>query len=419
MGRRGALLEQPYEVAPGDWLEELTAKGVRAGDLRNARPDLVGDAEIYGVGRALNGDHAELLAIVEAAERYACTVYAPGQFITAAATDLGESAVSLARCPKISVREAERPECDLVRPDVNAARRWVRGIAMDTGRLLWLPAVMVYLNLPTTREERIAHQISTGCAAHTDVYAALLNAACEVIERDAIAMTWLQRLALPLLDVTCLDERTLHLLERKRRRGIDTVLFDATLDLAVPTVMCLELADSAPHGAQVLACATDLTPGRAAQKAIAEATFIRDMLARVDKLDADPPQVQDLMDGALYMGLPEQRHAFEFLTGNAERREFRLPEALEVRSAEEGLQKVCRSMVAAGMLPIAVDLTTDELLRAGLCAVKVVVPELMPISFNSAAQFRGHRRLYDLPPRLGYPAARDEDDLNPWPLPFA
>lgn len=48
---------------------------------------------------------------------------------------------------------------------------------------------------------------------------------------------------------------------------------------------------------------------------------------------------------------------------------------------------------SAGMTAYAVDLTSREARELGLFGCKVVVPELMPLSFVRQAQFRGSRRL--------------------------
>ena len=73
---------------------------------------------------------------------------------------------------------------------------------------------------------------------------------------------------------------------------------------------------------------------------------------------------------------------------------------------------------AAGMTAYAVDLSSDEAVRAGVWVVRVIIPELRPLSFMQRARFQGHDRLYRAPAALGMPV-HQESDLNPWPQPFA
>ena len=50
--------------------------------------------------------------------------------------------------------------------------------------------------------------------------------------------------------------------------------------------------------------------------------------------------------------------------------------------------------------------------------VKVLVPGLMPVSFDQHARYLAHPRLYEAPARMGHPVT-PEADLNPLPQPFA
>ena len=76
-------------------------------------------------------------------------------------------------------------------------------------------------------------------------------------------------------------------------------------------------------------------------------------------------------------------------------------------------------MFAARDMPaVVVDRTSGDLAEAGLTCVSVVIPDLQPMSLRPLAQFKAHPRLYDAPARMGYPV-RPEDELNPWPQPFA
>ena len=60
----------------------------------------------------------------------------------------------------------------------------------------------MYLRFPIySRAELFTHSVSTGTAAHSDMREALLGGLLEVVERDSISLTWLQRLRLPSIEV--------------------------------------------------------------------------------------------------------------------------------------------------------------------------------------------------------------------------
>src|SRR6185437_12395739 len=97
------------------------------------------------------------------------------------------------------------PRCPLKKARKDAPLRWVQGLSLADGQPIWLPAVMVYMHIPYRSEsECFWFPISTGCAAHRSYEEALLGAICEVIERDALSLIWLQRLALPRLELDSL-----------------------------------------------------------------------------------------------------------------------------------------------------------------------------------------------------------------------
>jgi ribosomal protein S12 methylthiotransferase accessory factor len=67
---------------------------------------------------------------------------------------------------------------------------------------------------------------------------------------------------------------------------------------------------------------------------------------------------------------------------------------------------------------VVVDRTTDELRRAGLTAVAAIIPDLQPMTLHPLARYLGHPRLYSAPLAMGYRSLREEE-INPWPQPFA
>lgn len=405
---------------------DLHVYGADLGDLSQAFEHVAHATAGHGTRVHMNGagsarDHrrASRLAAVEGLERYAACVYDERQFVWATATELGKQAIDLDTIPRCSSAELASPACLLTAPDPHAPLRWVRGISLSTGAQRWVPAMMVFLYIvPESAGERIWLPISTGCAAHTDVVSALLNALCEVIERDSIALTWLQRPSLPELDLATLPAEAVPFVERNQRLGMQTTLYDATTDVGVPTVYCLEVAGRGNTVAQLVTCATALDPDQAVLKVLREASSTRIALSEGVALPDSVDEYHDVMHGATYMARPEHRDAFSFLERTPNRSELsRLPR-MGGDSPSCDLATAVRAVETAGMEAVAIDLTTDEAQRAGFRVVRVVVPGLQPLSFSPSAQFKGHPRLYDAARRLGW-LVHPEEDLNPWPQPFA
>jgi ribosomal protein S12 methylthiotransferase accessory factor len=376
------------------------------------------DKDQNATGRVLDDrELARLVAIAEAAERYT-GLNLNADVVWATVADLPGPVMDMSRLPRCSAREYAHPGCRLAPFDERASIRWVKGVDLSSGAETWMPAVMACYGVHASPAERFWYQISTGFAVHTDSQKALVNAILEVIERDSIAIVWLQRLPLPPLAQRLLSEHCRYLLDWTARHFIDTYLFDATTDLGVPAVYSLEIAEHDRSARQVVGCGTGSTMAEAAERALLESLTLRPLYYSDEPLPTDVQEFTDLLHGARYMALPEQAHAFEFLLdGMAERQPSDgQPDLSE--DPGEALRHLVGVLSANGMQAIAVDRTPRELADVGLTAVTVVIPDLQPMSLHPLAQFRAHPRLYAAPRKLGY-RCLPEEELNPWPQPFS
>ena len=154
-----------------------------------------------GAGGALDRETAAHLAAAESLERYSSCAWDPSDMIWATAAELGDDAVPPWEWPNCSPTELADPRCGLAPADPRVPLRWLEGWSFARNRKVYVPAVQVYLKCsPESASERYLHPVSTGCATHSDPLAAVTNGLLEVVERDSIALTWLQRLRLPRLD---------------------------------------------------------------------------------------------------------------------------------------------------------------------------------------------------------------------------
>ncbi len=357
-----------------------------------------------GSGSGITRSESTLRALAETLERYSSCIYDDRQFLWATAADLGGEALDLDTLPRCSDTEYAHPRCPVVPPDKHAPIRWVRGINLHDGRVAWIPAVLCYLNIPAlARAERFCMPISTGCAAHTSIEDALLSGLCEVLERDAVTLTWLQRLPLPRIDAAAVDTGSLQ-----------THFFDATTDLGIPTIYCVQQAPHNPKLTTVVGCDTALDPARSIEKLHREVASCRIALQAPRATATERDEFHSVYDGAMHTGSAAGREAFDFLLNSTRSR----PLESMPRLTPGTLRGVLGRLKERGMEAYAVDLSTDEAIRVGMRVVRVIVPEAMPLSFSYRARFLGSPRLYEAPKRMGY-AAKSEANLNPWPQPFA
>lgn len=374
--------------------------------------------EMAGGGGNVNPRLARAIATVEAIERYSNCV--PSPHITwARAEELEGRVVDMTSMPACSPTELEHPKC-LVAPFEPQERiRWVLGWSLLVEEPMWVPAVQVWMHIPAlTASERFTLPISTGSAAHTSFSHAVLNAICEVVERDSIALTWMQMLDLPRIDFANASDSVKEALALAKSTGIDYDFFDATTDLGIPTIYCVDTDAASSSLRHVVMCATDPEPESAVLKILREVAASRLGLASVRRKPDSPDDFHDVFHGAQYMGVAERAHAFDFLLKTSLSRPIEDVLRLGEGDPESALRAVLDVFRSRNWDVAAIDISTVEARDAGIVVVKLIIPRLMPLSFVYRSQFRAHPRLYEAPLAMGYPV-RAEADLNSFPQPFA
>jgi ribosomal protein S12 methylthiotransferase accessory factor len=383
-----------------------------------------GPAEVRPLGAGNAFDDPELarrIAIVEGAERYSAA-HLPDEVVWATADQLIGSVIEAERIPRCSDREYEHPGCPLEPFDPREVIRWTRARELTTGEHIWIPAIMASYALGDVRDsERFWYRLSTGCAAHTDPAEAVVRGILEVIERDAIAMLWLQRLGPPRISTAAkISEAVDYLVEWSSRHFIETFLFDATTDLDVPTVYCLQISAYDPIARQVVGCSSARSLSEAAEKAIKETISSRGLISSSENRPITSyADFKNIEDGARYMGVRERGHAFDFLIKQEAARIGNWDDRTQLpKSSDDALDWLVARLAKKRIRVFVVDQTPRELGDVGLTAVRVVIPDLLPMTLHPLAQYRGHKRLYEAPLLMGQ-ISHDEENLNPWPQPFA
>ncbi|MCX2181114.1 YcaO-like family protein [Streptomyces sp. SKN60] len=379
-----------------------------------------------GAGTGLTAERARLLAIAEALERYSTCAWNDDELLVASEDELArgdEEFASPSRWPRCSPAELAMDDCRLAAYDPAVPIRWTRAWSLTRQVPILVPAIAVHLHMPYFSEsEKFVRGITTGAAVHSDVRAAVLGGLQEVIERDSIALTWLQRLRLPelVVDPARLDAGTRELHRVGTSTDLRVRIFDATTDFGVPVLYAVQLADADPQLAQVVAATCDVRPEQALGKIYRELTSLRvalrGYLAAYEGRTPEDAEVS-VVGGAVFNGTPERRPVFDFLLAG-ERASYGIEGLPGLPDGADPLDTVVSRLAERGAEVLVADITTDEARQVGMRAVKVLVPEAMPVSFVHRERFLGTPRLYEAPRAMGHPS-HPEADVNPERQPFA
>jgi ribosomal protein S12 methylthiotransferase accessory factor len=423
----GGLIQGHTRFGTPDDEPGLITRLERLGDISQARGQW-GTArngkrpanDIQGAGVGLNDKDAALRARGEALERYCTSLFSRDQFIEASAEELGKEALDLDTIARCSPAELAKPKCPLAAPDKKAPIRWVKSISLMSGQMVYVPVVMAYLHAGfAVPGERFWFPITTGCAGYTSLDRAILKAILEVIERDAITITWLQQLPLPRIEVDQLPAEQAEYWERFLRssRELEYTFFDATTDLGVPTIYGVQRCRVNRRLTTMVSCGTSTNAAEAIVGNLREIASCRTAFRRPKTTPEQVEDFHDIFHGATYMARAEHAGAFDFLLNSNRTRSLDEIKPIE-GDDRQVLHILLERLRRLDMQVYAVELSTDEALRAGVRVVRVIIPGLQPISFNQRARYLGHPRLYQAPRNMGY-EARSEAELNPWPQPFA
>lgn len=425
-GRTG-LIAEPHELLAESGNPEIIVYTSVLSRLEQALDHVELRADdgllMAGSGSSMDRNLARSKAICEALERYSNISYDPAAVIVASRDELGDEALDLelyhrGRPEEYSTLSAHVP------PANDQKIRWVRGHSLVTGRELWVPFAAVYISTPYKYPgEAFVLPISTGCALAGNYERATVSGVLELIERDTLSLVWLQKMKLRKIDYSASTNPELW--ERVRRieaAGIEQHFFDATTDLGFPTAYLIQTSDRGDLSVLVMA-ATRLDMESAMIRVMDEASSSR---AALEKLARQPPLYDPerfstftrLTDGAVYYADPANRRAFDFLLEDPDT--VPLAETRRVEAADESqmLARVVSAFRDRELELVCVDIAIPQLRQVGLCAVRTLAPQLMPLTVNYNMKYGATPRLYEAPRRMGQKVLPFEE-LNEWPQPFA
>lgn len=362
-------------------------------------------------GTSTDREEALWRALGEGVERYSA-LNAP---IDGVPLTLRETGLA-ARLPVCAPDEPCPPSLRALPLDAPLTQVPVRRLA--DGREEFVPAGFVHLNFhPEPPEPLVTLPISTGLAFHTDPPTAIWSGLCEVAERDAVMSMWWRRAALPEIDCTGPDvpDDVADRVERLTHAGLHARLFDMTTDFRVPSVFGVLSGERYPRVVVSAACRSD--PARACTKTLDELVAMR--IAMRGRQESVPDIPRRLEDHALRYAHRGPHPAFDFLLDPGTRDAISFaafagqpwweqPGDMAALAARAG------DLAEHGLTVLWADVTAAEAAGIGT-VVKVIVPEMLPLSPDDAIRWLGTPRLLA---QAGVTTARSSH-FNPHPHPFA
>lgn len=287
---------------------------------------------------------------------------------------------------------------------------WSPVWSLTRGQHRYLPTALLYFftTPPEVHRGSVLFADSNGCAAGNTVEEAVLHGFLELVERDAFAIWWYNRLRLAAVDICSFGDDYLSAAQdRYGRLGREVWVLDATSDLGIPVFVAVSRrADGGPENI-LFGAGAHIDPHVAALRAVCEMNQFLPLMASPEgtkALGADQHASRQWWEEGRLESHPYLAPAAGLASRVAA--DYPVHEASDAREAIEW----CRTLVEAkGMELLVLDQTRPDI---GLPVVRVVVPGLRHFWPRFAPG-----RLFQVPVETGM---RDrplkESELNPTPV---
>lgn len=371
-------------------------------------------------GKGTTDAEARASGLGEALERYSAQFQGNEPRLTGRLADLGEQAIHPNRCMGFSARQYGHREALNARGsrfqavpapfDEAAEIEWSPVWSLTRNAVAYLPTAYCYLSYAERAEARYCVGDTNGNAAGVTLEEAVLQGFFELVERDAVALWWYNRVRRPQVDLGSFHHPSLRRsCAFLRHRGRAGWALDLTTDLGIPVFVFLSRS---LEGAEAInmGFGAHFDPEIALQRAVTEhmqtlAPLLPPDGERGVRPDArrDPDVLRWLSEATL------AGHPYLAPDGGAQPRsadDFARATSDDLR---EDLLR-CQSIVERhGMEMLIHDLTRPEI---GLPVVKVIVPGLRHFWARFAPG-----RLFDVPVKLAWrERPLSEEELNPLAL---
>ncbi|TMO69121.1 bacteriocin biosynthesis protein [Pseudoalteromonas aurantia] len=250
---------------------------------------------------------------------------------------------------------------------------WQTCWSITNNEPVYVPTVLCFANTPF-EDDKFGKWQSNGCAAGNNLEEAILQALFELIERDATAIWWYNKLERPSFDLTRLDPNYLSPLHQTLNQDHDYWVLDLTVDTGVPVMAAI--GRHKQNKGLIFGFGCHLKPEMAAQRALTELCQlipIRNQNGAPFDFDAIEPE------------------SYLFANDQAPRGNYALTETLDIK---DDILAVVEQLKCLNLETLALDYTRPPI---PINTAKVFVPGLCHIWPQL-----GNKRLYDTPVKLGW-----------------
>ncbi|TMO60457.1 bacteriocin biosynthesis protein [Pseudoalteromonas aurantia] len=335
------------------------------------------------LGKGVTEEQSKASALCEAIERKNAQYCGNEQYVTKQAKDLPYRYISFDDISPYSDTQYQnfsneshsdsRRKQAAVPYSHNEKINWQLVWSLTSDEAVYVPSVLCFANTPF-HDDIYGKWNSNGCAAGNNLEEAILQALFELIERDATAIWWYNKLERPSFDLTRLDPDYLNPLHQTLNKDHDYWVLDLTVDTGVPVMAAI--GRHKQNKGLIFGFGCHLKPEMAAQRALTElCQLIPIRNQNGAPFDFDAIELQSYL----------------FANDQAPRGVYALSETLDIK---DDILAVVEQLKCLNLETLALDYTRPPI---PIHTAKVFVPGLCHIWPQL-----GNARLYQTPVKLGW-----------------
>ncbi|KZN64843.1 hypothetical protein N473_13700 [Pseudoalteromonas luteoviolacea CPMOR-1] len=397
LGSPLSVVNSIREISRDNGLNYKTYRASFNKTIRKDEEPTVSSYEIAALGKGKTEEQAKMSAIGECFERYAAFYQGNEQSFIAPYSAIADKAFRPEELNSLSHQQKQNYKT-INYPSKSSDSRynnfttqehshWYPGISLTSNTVKYFPLNYVFADAP--HGFNYSSWTSNGCAAGQTIEEAALQGIFEVVERDAIAIWWYNKLVLPNVDLNTVDKGVIAALNSDLGLDWQCQLLDATHDIDIPVYIAI--ARNAKTHECIFGFGCHLSPNIAIERAISEMC-----------------QVLDVKDKHSAMFDFKSLENEAFLNG-CHHQPKKLPKSRSLSNIKQCLEDCLNKLSACDLDTFIIDYNRPEI---PLKCVKVIIPG----TNHMWPQF-ANERLYSVPVKQGLLQEKSaEYELNQIPL---
>jgi len=308
-------------------------------------------------------------------------------------------------------------------PNLNNKKlHWIQVESLLSNKKIFMPAQLVYVPyLYHDSEPILRFPISTGAAAGVTLTSALYRGICEVVERDAFMIAYLNKIPSPQVDLSAIKDKLIYdIINIFKRYKLEMIVLDLTTDLQIPVFAAITLDRTGIGPAVSVGLKSGFHIKEAILGAIEESLMVRywtrDQLIHRNPHYRMAKKIQTIEDRAYFWF---HLSSIKYIDFWLKKRTFKKVDSQKSISSDNNLENIVKLFKQKNIEAMYVDITDKKVKKYGFVVVKVIIPQLQPLFLEEEYSCLKEDRLYDAQVKMGYvqkPSKKRQ--LNRIPHPF-